>query len=162
MAELLLSDRLQPCLLDRLTDENPESKKEGRDQRVVSLRRYREAVLRDLSWLLNAKNLSSLQDVSDYPEVSTSVLNYGMPDVAGTTVSGLNPGEVELILRKAVEAYEPRVVPNTLSVRTITSDDGSQGNVLSFEIRADLWAEPINEVLFVKTNLDLETGDFSF
>lgn len=162
MAELLPSERLQPCLLDRLTDENPELKKEGREQRVVSLRKYREAVLRDISWLLNAKNIASLQDLSDFPEVSRSVLNYGMPDVAGMTVSGLDPEDIELVLRTAVEAYEPRIVPNTLSVSTISPEGSSQSNILSFEIRADLWAEPMNEVLFVKTYLDLETGDFSF
>ena len=48
MAELTPSERLQPCLLDRLTDDHPEEVKESRDQRVVSMRRYREAVLRDL------------------------------------------------------------------------------------------------------------------
>ncbi|MHC4750853.1 MAG: type VI secretion system baseplate subunit TssE, partial [Planctomycetota bacterium] len=36
MAELTPMDRLQPCLLDRLTDDEPDVQKESRDQRVVS------------------------------------------------------------------------------------------------------------------------------
>ena len=51
MADLLPSERLQPCLLDRLTDQDPDQRKEGREQRVVSMRKYREAVLRDLGWV---------------------------------------------------------------------------------------------------------------
>ena len=42
MAELTQQERLQPCLLDRLTDDAPEKTQESRDQRVVSLRRLRE------------------------------------------------------------------------------------------------------------------------
>ncbi|MHC4560155.1 MAG: type VI secretion system baseplate subunit TssE, partial [Planctomycetota bacterium] len=38
MAELTPRDRLQPCLLDRLTDNEPEVSKESRDQRIVSIR----------------------------------------------------------------------------------------------------------------------------
>ena len=54
MAELPESDRLLPCLLERLIDDHPEVKQESREQSVVSLRRYREGVRRDIDWLLNA------------------------------------------------------------------------------------------------------------
>ena len=53
MAELTPQERLQPALLDRLTDDNPESQVEPREMRVMSRNRMREAVLRDLSWLFN-------------------------------------------------------------------------------------------------------------
>ena len=47
-------DKLQPCLLDRLTDDEPEKKEESRIQRVISLQRYKAGVLRDLEWLFNS------------------------------------------------------------------------------------------------------------
>jgi len=53
MAELTAIEKLQPCLLDRLTDDEPGKKEESRAQRVVSLQRYRRGVLRDLEWLFN-------------------------------------------------------------------------------------------------------------
>jgi type VI secretion system protein ImpF len=31
-------------------------------------------------------------------------------------------------------------------------------NVIDFEIRGELWANPVPEQLFVKTNIDIETG----
>ena len=54
MADAVI-EKIQPCLLDRLTDEAPESQKESRNERIISIRRYREGVLRDLVWLLNGK-----------------------------------------------------------------------------------------------------------
>ncbi|MEJ2426173.1 MAG: type VI secretion system baseplate subunit TssE, partial [Candidatus Thiodiazotropha sp.] len=47
------NQHLHPSLLDRLTDDEPEKSKESQDKRVMSMRRVRQSVLRDLSWLLN-------------------------------------------------------------------------------------------------------------
>ena len=53
MAELTPKERLQPSLLDRLTDDAPAEKVESREQRVLSLTKLRQSVNRDLGWLLN-------------------------------------------------------------------------------------------------------------
>ena len=73
MAELTPGERLQPSLLDRLTDDSPQSKKESRDQRVLSVRRLRACVLRDLAWLLNTTNLGSDFDSKRFPDVAKSL-----------------------------------------------------------------------------------------
>ncbi|MCS5585447.1 MAG: GPW/gp25 family protein, partial [Pseudomonadales bacterium] len=83
MAELTQKERLQPALLDRLTDDDPQNKQESREKRVLTMRRLRASVLRDLSWLLNTTNLDSSEDIEQAPEVMHSVLNYGMPCIAG-------------------------------------------------------------------------------
>ena len=44
MAELTSKERLQPSLLDRLTDDEPDKTQESRDQRVLSANRLRECV----------------------------------------------------------------------------------------------------------------------
>ena len=54
MAELTPLERLQPALLDRLSDDAPQVKVESREARVISRQRFRQAVLRDLAWLFNA------------------------------------------------------------------------------------------------------------
>jgi len=89
MAELTQKERLQPSLLDRLTDDEREHKQESRDKRVLSPARLRECVRRDLTWLLNTTHLAALEDLDAHPEVARSVLNYGMPDLAGRTVSSV-------------------------------------------------------------------------
>ena len=42
----------------------------------------------------------------------------------------------------------------------VTSEDMSP-NALAFEIYCDVWADPVPERLYLKTEVDLETGDFS-
>ena len=49
--QLLPTDRLQPALLDRLTDDEPDKRQEPVQARVLSKTRMRQSVLRDLAWL---------------------------------------------------------------------------------------------------------------
>jgi type VI secretion system protein ImpF len=62
MVDLTARERLQPSLLDRLTDEEPGSEAESRERRVLSLRALRNGVLRDLAWLFNTTCLLSADD----------------------------------------------------------------------------------------------------
>ncbi|HTQ43582.1 MAG TPA: type VI secretion system baseplate subunit TssE [Polyangiaceae bacterium] len=158
MAELTPQERLQPALLDRLTDEEPGKKVEPREQRVLSLRRLREGVLRDLAWLLNTGNLEQLEDLTDFPRVRESVLNYGMRDLSGLTLSLAKVAEVEKRVREAVLRYEPRVVANTLKVRAVALPGEMNRHALSFQIEGDLWAHPVPLHLLLRTDLDLESG----
>ena len=161
MAELTQQERLQPSLLDRLTDDNPKSREESRDQRVFSVRRLREVVLRDLGWLMNTTNLETHEDLSDYPEVARSVLNYGIQELSGLLSSSLNSIELEQKLRAAIKQFEPRILPHTLKVRVITASDQMNRNALTFEILGELWAQPIPLQLYLRTDVDLETGQVS-
>jgi len=158
MAELPSTDNLQPCLLDRLTDDEPEAASESRDQRVVSLRRYRQAVLRDLEMLLNSRAYPSESDVYDFREADRSVLNYGIPDLAGMTVSSISPAEFEARVKQAILTFEPRIARRSLSVRIVAPRDPDHVRAILFEIEGELWAQPLPERLFVKTEVDLETG----
>lgn len=161
MADLTSQDRLQPALLDRLTDEEPGQKLESRDRRVVSLRRLREGVLRDLAWLLNTGSLSQTEDLSAYPFVPASVLNFGIRDLAGTSLSGVDPTELERRLRQAILDFEPRILRRTLKVRAVTTSDPEHRNSIAFEIEGELWAQPVPLRLYLKSELDLEDGSIT-
>ena len=87
MADPSSTERLQPSLLDRLTDDAPTVLTEPREARVLTKGQLRTAVLRDLAALMNAICLGAGDDLSAYPEVERSVLNYGMPAFAGETAS---------------------------------------------------------------------------
>src|SRR5512140_3429227 len=95
MADLTAIEKLQPCLLDRLTDDEPEKREESRSQRVVSLQRYRRGVLRDLEWLFNAhgylvtEGLESFR-LRDYPHAYRSVLNFGTRQLCGISSPDLD------------------------------------------------------------------------
>lgn len=158
MAELSFNERLQPSLLDRLADEAPDQQKEARSRRVISLARLRSLVRRDLAWLLNAGHMEPLIDLSPYPEVRDSVINYGIPDLSGSAVADLDREEIERIIKHAVLTYEPRILARTLRVRAEVSSDRMNQNAIVFEIEGQLWAQPMPAELFLKTEIDLESG----
>ena len=160
MTDLDISENLQPSLLDRLTDNQPDKLQESRDERTLNFRRLKQSVVRDLEWLLNAGSLSPAEDLSDFPEVRHSVLNYGVSGLVGCHVGSVEPESVVKMLRQAVIDFEPRILPATLSIRIIESEDGNFINNLAFEIEGQLWAYPLPEHLHVRTIMDLELGSF--
>ena len=157
MAELAPRERLQPSLLDRLTDDEPDSKVEPRDRRVLSLRTLREGVLRDLAWLLNTTNLLSVTTTPALPHLAGSVLNFGVPGLAGNAVSNLDVGALERGIRQAIWDFEPRLIRSTVTVKAAPANRADE-NKIDFDIEADLWAQPYPERLYLKTELDLERG----
>lgn len=158
MAELTPKERLQPSLLDRLTDDEPTKTQESRDRRVLSPQRLRESVRRDLSFLLNHTHLASLVDLESYPEVQRSTLNYGVPDLSGKTSSTVDVPALEKAIRRAIWEFEPRLLRESVRVRVLVDREQMRHNALSFLIEAELWAQPLPLRLFLKTDLDLETG----
>ena len=160
MAELTPMDRLQPCLLDRLTDDEPEVSGESRDKRIVSLQRYKNAVLRDLEMLLNSKRHPLHDNIYEFSEAARSVLNFGILDICGTPVLNAKPTEIESHVKEAIIYFEPRISQRTLTVRMISPLDSEYIRSISFEIEAELWAQPLPDRLFVKTEVDLETGHY--
>lgn len=158
MAELLPSERLQPSLLDRLTDDEPSVTQESREQRVLSARRLRQSVLRDLAWLLNAVYLESVQSLENHPEVASSVVNFGIPDLSGHNLSPADLPIVEQRIRQAILNFEPRILANSLKIKVIATDQFNH-NAMSFDIEGDLWMQPVPLRLYLKTQVDLETGN---
>jgi len=158
LAELTTKERLQPSLLDRLTDSAPRKKQESRDERVLNTRKLRECVLRDLGWLLNTVNFEAIQNLDDYPEITKSVLNYGMPDLAGHTSSSVDIHALERILKQSILDFEPRLIRNTVKVRLQLADSQMNHNAMTFSIEGELWAQPVPLHMYMKTEIDLEVG----
>jgi len=160
MAEQLTpQERLQPALLDRLTDDEPDKKLEPREYRVMSKARMRQAVLRDLAWLFNATRLESSLDLSRAPDVRRSVINYGLPALSGRAATSLDVTELERSIRQAILDYEPRILPATLRVTALLqAHQLDHHNIVGVEIQGQLWAQPVPLELLVRTEIDLETG----
>lgn len=156
MAELNRDQRFLPCLLDRLRDDDRANSEESRIQRVISLQRYKDGVLRDLRWLLNSSAHVSIDGTratgfGDYPEISRSVLNYGTRQLSGLVAPDTE--ELEVQLSAAIQLFEPRFLRHSLKIKATV-----ERHIISFELHAELWAEPVSEQLFLRTTLDLETG----
>lgn len=152
-------ERLQPALLDRLTDEEPEKTLEPREQRVMSRTRLRQAVLRDLAWLFNATRLERGTSLAHVPYARRSVINFGLPALSGLTASTLEITDLERAIRQAILEFEPRILADTLQVRALVETASlDHHNVIGIQIQGHLWAQPVPLDLLVRTEIDLETG----
>jgi type VI secretion system protein ImpF len=150
MAELTTQERLQPSLLDRLRDDEPHVAQESRDKRVITAARLREYVVRDLGWLFNCTRHWSSEELAGMPYVEASVLDYGIPDLTGAAIAGLD-----------IEVLEPRLDPATLHVDVRADTARMDRLTLSFSIESTMWAQPLPLNLYLKTEVDLETARFS-
>src|SRR5262252_7938534 len=151
-------NRLPPALLDRLTDDEPDQRKEAESHRVMSKTQLRQAVLRDLGALFNSVQPLAAAAAS-YPLLADSVLNFGLPPLSGQLASKLDVSSLEDAIREAIVRFEPRILPSTLHVvaREATSVLDTH-NVIEFEIRGHLWSQPVPLEILLRTQLDLEAG----
>ena len=156
-----LKDRLQPSLLDRLTDLEPDKKLELSSQQVLSQKQFKDAVIRDLGWLLNSVSLECVFDLGAYPEVRHSVLNYGLPDISGHTASSVDTVMLEKTLHRAISEFEPRIIQHSLKVRVRSNPDDMSHNSLVFEIEGVVFGQPLPFQVVLRSELDLESGEFS-
>lgn len=151
-------ERLQPALLDRLTDDAPTERVEPEGQRVMSKTQLRQAVLRDLSWLFNATQPTD-RIGEDYPALASSVLNFGLPALSGQLASKVDISVLERAIRDCVLRFEPRLLPETLEVRALEATSVlDTHNMIEFEIHGHLWAQPVPLEVLLRTRLDLEAG----
>ena len=158
MAEKTLAERLQPSLLDRLTDNAPGERKEGRDARVIDIGRLREIIQRDLSTLLNTTDHSDLIDDERYPHAARSVLNYGVSETSGSFSTLDQARKIQRSIVAAVETFEPRLVEGSVSVDLRSEERAGEMHV-EFDIRAVMWAQPMPLELYLRSKVDVTTGE---
>ena len=133
---------------------------------VLTMADLRAAVLRDLASLLNseqAEQLTTMEDgepvplLAGLPNVCASVVNYGIPSLAGRVRT---TADYELLAREvetALQRFEPRL--REVHVRL----DGHEADLavrspVTLLIEGELWGYPVAEALRVRTLLDLEEG----
>jgi type VI secretion system protein ImpF len=157
MAEPGSRERLQPSLLDRLTDHAPESRRERADQQTLTMQQLRQAVLRDLAWLLNTSDLETSEDLAAVPLAAKSTINFGVPGFTGMVRMSGRGGGLEAMIAEAIRRYEPRIRPDSLRVRLRPMAEDNPLPALVFEIEGELWAQPLPQQLFLETSIELET-----
>jgi type VI secretion system protein ImpF len=99
----------------------------------------REIVQRDLAHLLKTTNAEDLIDRTRHADAAASTLNFGVPPLAGSYLSERKWADIERIIRRAIHDYEPRLIPETVTVVPLMKEEGGAAeeyNVLLFEIRA--------------------------
>jgi type VI secretion system protein ImpF len=166
--------RLTPTLFDKLVadieisglrDQQGETQNVSHEAMrfysVPRIERFNEAALRatirrDLAWLLNTTNLGAIRDLAPYPQVATSVLNYGVPDLAGKSLHRRTILHRAREIRDAIRAFETRLEPESLVVEPTGGREG--GNSVTFLIHGDVSsAAKVMPVQF-RTELEADTA----
>jgi type VI secretion system protein ImpF len=112
-----------------------------------------------LNWLFNSVRPLRAEELEANPQVRNSVLNYGLPALSGLTASSLDLVHLERALKQAIVDFEPRILPDSVSVRALLERESlDHHNVVSLHIEGLLWAQPVPIELLLRTRLDLESG----
>ena len=155
--------QLLPTLFDRLRDEAPSRTSESPSDYTVTPAQMRDIVQRDLAHLLNTTNAEDLIDRTRHADAASSTINFGVPPLAGSYLSERKWVDIERIIRRAIQDYEPRLIPETVTVVPLMKEGGAaeEYNVLLFEIRAMINLRPYPLELTVQSAVDLETDRMS-
>jgi type VI secretion system protein ImpF len=161
MVEAIAQERLQPSLLDRLIDNEPDKQVESDDRRVLTKQAIRQAVLRDLAWLLNATGYHPGLSDKAFPLTNSSIINYGLPALSGQYSSSMDKSSMEKILKQAIIRFEPRILPKTLEVEVVLESYVMDShNRVGLVIKGMLWAQPVPLEFLLRSRIDLEEGRF--
>ena len=99
-------------------------------------------------------------DATRHPLAAKSVLNYGVKDVAGDFAAKDRAQLIRKSIAGAIENFEPRIRKGSARVE-IRTQNISRDTIISFDIRADMWAEPIPIELYLRSSVDVTTGQVS-
>lgn len=167
--------RLNPTLFDKLVADldmeglreqeeaspNVEFRSNLRFYTVPKIERFNERALkntvrRELNWLLNTTNFAATTDLEAYPQVRTSVVNYGVPDLAGKALTRRVVQSRAREIREAIIAFEPRMSVRDLEVEPLMTAE--RANAVTYVIRGDITAAVEAMPVEFKTDVELDTA----
>lgn len=158
---------LKPSILDKLIGDLARVRSDGsRDLLpcyVPRLDRFNEdelraCVRRDIEWLLNVVHFESAVALGDYPDIATSVLNHGLPELVGRSLDRPSLVRRAAEIVDAVRAYEPRLLPGSVEVLLEEGEIGFE-NRLRFIIHGNLANSIDDGFIALYTAIDLDTGN---
>lgn len=135
---------------------------QSRQGRGASVAVYRAEVMRNLRWLLNSSAARSADNLWNYGEAASSVINYGIPPYSGRMGSAIDAEEMADAIRAAILRFEPRIVEESLKVERLKDRDNIEGNSLAFRISGSIWSQPVPERFSMETNIDTTSGNWNF
>lgn len=151
MASIDKKKYLRASILDRLMDDEPHIQVETEKSKHQQLKELRNSVRRDLEILLNTRYRVISPD-ENLKEVQSSVLNYGLPDLATVNIVDIDKRRAFTQgLEKILKTFEPRF--KTVKVSYQANNDNTD-RTLRFRIDATLYADPVPEIVVFDSILE--------
>ena len=146
---------LVPSLLDRLIDREPRVSTEPPASRSRSLVQLKEAVKRDLEWLLNSRQSPGAS--TGLPHLDASAWSYGLPDLSTSSLtSTVDRERLRLTIEAVIRRFEPRLQRVEVTQVEARASDRS----IRFRIDAMLRVHPASEPVTFDSTFQLTTKAF--
>jgi type VI secretion system protein ImpF len=124
--------------------------------RTQSVRFFREAIKRDLEWLLNTRQPPLLQ-LDPWPAAKASVINYGLPDITSLgLLSAADHNTLRMAIAACLRNFEPRLTDVHVTLETSDLADRR----LRFHIDGNLRLDPAPEEVAFDTVLEMASGEY--
>ena len=157
MARISTDAAVSLSIIDRLIDYEPRNSSEVPLTRAQSFRILKDAMRRDLEWLLNTRRVAVPPDEA-LREVNKSVFLYGLPDFTGYRMAA--PADQVKLLRYiqlAVKNFEPRLT----NIKVVPLESNEVGTrTLRLRIEGMLLVDPAPEHVSFDTVLQLTSGSY--
>jgi type VI secretion system protein ImpF len=156
MARSLGETTITVSVLDRLIDLEPSSSMENPLSRSQSVRVLKNAVRRDLEWLLNSRRICDPPD-EGLKELNRSTYTYGLPDLSSLTMAA--SGDRNKLVRQilaTINLFEPRLANVRLVM--IEAPDSAKKDV-RLRVEAMLRMDPVPEPISFDTVIELKSGN---
>jgi type VI secretion system protein ImpF len=151
MARSATETLVTQSVLDRLTQ--VEDWPATRNQ---SVRFFRDALKRDLEWLLNTRK-PPLPQLASFPVARDSVINFGLPDIGAL---GLMSSSDQRALRIAIETCLRVFEPRLADVHVTLESSDTVDRRLRFHIEGNMKLDPAPEEIAFDTVLELASGEY--
>lgn len=148
-------DRFMPCVLSRLTDQEPQNQVEH-FSRGISIRRLKQDILRNIELILNSRSHPQGEELENDGEMINSVLGMGLSDFCGHSHTIQQQERLKKEILRQLRCFEPRINPATLTVTPV--DESNSTSVIEMEIYGRIEVAPLSEELLFRSRLDLESG----
>lgn len=119
----------------------------------------RKDVAAHLATLLNTIRLGAIQDLSSHDRVATSILNFGVDDIAAISIEERRMNDIPEHIRSVILTYEKRLVPRSVVV-TRDMSVATESHEVRFSVRGELRSEPLNIPVEFIAELDRGTAKF--
>jgi len=157
MGKIREDQPLMPSVLDRLIDYDPGNTRDAPRSRAQVLRELKQSVRRDLENLLNTRR-RCLPWPAAFSELEVSLVNYGIPDFTGTSMSRKRQREeFRRTIERVIRIFEPRF--KTVQVEMLDNAEPTD-QTMRFRINALLHAEPAPEPVVFDSSLEPVSGTY--
>lgn len=124
--------------------------------RTQSVRYFKDALRRDLEWLLNTRQ-PHMPELADYPVAKATVINYGLPDISAL---GLMSASDTRSLRVAIEQCLRNFEPRLADIHVTLQESDTVDRRLRFHIEGSMKLDPAPEEISFDTVLELASGEY--